>query len=476
MMPARTLATASIALLLPVLVFAQTTTPAESADEASLDQIQQDVAAPQGTVNCFDFYRFGSVQARLTAPVVSTVSGSSISFSGTLENQNPYPIVDGALYVKVMRTRGSTKDANGPDVVDQFLVKGDLVIPAKSSIPVSFAWKVPAYAKSGDYTLATFFTTSRKFNLLGLSFTDDVVGNTVPFSVKGELKTGVGFDKAGVTVGGEKYYFAAFPPRVSATSSVDVVAQVMNSGTTDERASVMWTVYQWDAQLRENVVQEMPATSVTIPAGKSVPVKVTVTDTKYPVYLAVATLSWKDTKSIINVRFVRDGVDRTRINFPGVLSYPLKAGQQATVFSCLHNAGSSDIVEGGKLELTLSDMRGNPIHTYTYTGAVTGAMMGVADSFTPTRDYDRFMLDARLYQGDTYVDEAHLVYDCASIDPASCSAADDTTDAAGFGTFMSEKGFLGAGALVVLVALLIIAIAARRLLRRGSAAVPNMPL
>lgn len=407
-----------LALLLPLgFAFAQ----AQAIDPGVSPTGTAPTSPPANTVSCFDYYTFGSVQANLTTNVAGTVSGTPITFSGNLKNNNPYPIVDGALYVKVFKSRGATNDGNGPDVVDEFLVKGGIVIPANGSAPVSFRWKVPAYAESGDYQLATFFTTSRKFNLLGLSFTDDVVGNTVPFKVSGEQTTGVAFDKAGETVAGEAYHFAAFPPREDAKAPITVTGTIKNTTGSAQTVTVAWEVYQWDAQLRENAVQE-ETKQVTIPAKGSAPVSITVADANYPVYLAVATIKWKDTQSIIGVRFVRDGVNRTRINFPGLTSFPLKAGQEVTLFSCLHNAGSSASVPNGRLELTLTDLRGTIIHSYTYKGDVTGAMMGVADKFTPTANYDKFFLDARLYQGNTFIDEAHLFYDCDTIAPGSCSA------------------------------------------------------
>jgi len=375
-------------------------------------------ALPANTVSCFDYYTFGSVQADLNAATVSAVSGTSLAFSGTLKNDNPYPIVDGALYVKVFRSRGATNDGNGPDVVDQFLVKGGITIPAKSSVPVSFAWRIPAHAQSGEYQLATFFTASRKFNLLGLSFTDDVVGNTVPFTVAGEQTGAVRFDKSSVTIAGEPYYFAAFPPRASATEPVTLAAKVRNTTGTAQTATISWVVYQWDAQLRENAVQE-ETRQVNVAAGSSADVSITVRDAKYPVYLVVGTLKWMDTQSIIGARFVRDGVDRTRINFPGIMAFPLRAGIENTLFSCLHNSGEAT-VPNSRLELTLSDSLGNIINEYTYSGDVTGAMMGVAEKFVPAQDYDFFVLNARLYQGEEFIDEAHLVYDCNEIDPTLC--------------------------------------------------------
>ncbi len=434
-------------LLLPVGFVAAQGTEAPPAFDPESAVGPASVPPPANTVSCFDYYSFGSVQANLTTPVVSTVSGAPISFSGTLVNNNVYPIVDGDLYVKIFKSRGDTNDGNGPDVVDQFFVKGDIAIPANGSVPISFQWRVPAYAQSGDYRLATFFTTSRKFSLLGLTFTDDVVGNTVPFKVSGEQTSAVKFDKAGVTFNGEPYYFAAFPPRMGASEPVVLKARVRNTTGALQRATLSWVVYQWDALLRENVVQE-ETKNITIPAGSS-DVSITVRDAKYPVYLVTGTIKWKDTQSIIGARFVREGVDRTRINFPSVMSFPLVRGQPNTLFSCLHNSGSGAVVSGGSLDLTLTDASGNVIHEYRYDGDITGAMMGVASQFTPNKTYDYFTLTARLFQNGEFVDEANFTYDCQEIDPNLCS-----TEGVGGASVLDSAKSLAVIVLVVIVLIL----------------------
>ncbi|MFZ2886936.1 MAG: hypothetical protein WA021_03900 [Minisyncoccia bacterium] len=398
--------------LLPLSIIAQTTTNGGVEANASAP------AEMQGTTSCFEYYHFNSVQANLTAPVASTVSGATISFSGTLTNANSYPVVDGTLYVKVFRIRGIDKDPLGPDVIDQFPVQDGIVIPANGSVPVSFEWRVPAYALSGEYQLATFFVTAQKSNLLGLSFTDDVVGNMVTFDVLGEQEASVAFLKSNTMVDGQPYYFAAYPP-VLGTDPVVVTGSVRNTGATTERATVRWKVYQWDAQAEEQVIQEETAT-VSVPAGGSLPVSITVRDQRYPVYLAVGEVSWRDTKSLINVRFARDGVDRLKLNFPAITAYPLTPGEEATLFSCLHNSGSASVIENGRLELTLTDTRGRTIHSHTYTGDVTGRMMAVASPFTPSRAYNSFVLGARLFQDGQLVDEVSVAYNCDQLAPGQC--------------------------------------------------------
>ncbi len=109
-----------------------------------------------------------------------------MDFSGILTNNNPYPVVEGELSVKIFKNTGGEKNPNGPDVVDQFIAMDHITFPAKGSVPVTFSWHVPAYATTGEYRIVTYITSDKKFNLLGLSFTDDIVGNSFDFHVNGE--------------------------------------------------------------------------------------------------------------------------------------------------------------------------------------------------------------------------------------------------------------------------------------------------
>ena len=420
-----------LSIILPTLTLAENTkqdlpqTPPELTEPIDAPEpsfAQEDTQPPEGTTNCFDYYTFGSVQVDVSPTLVGTVNGVPITFKGTIKNNNPYPIVDGTLYVKVFKLRDSQeKNANGPFVVDQYVVLNQLSLPAHGSMPVTFSWKVPAHATTGNYQLATFFTTSKKFNLLGLAFTDDVVGNTANFKVIGETNKGVTFDKDSVKItDGENtqdYYFAAFPPRMSDTAPVTLTSTIKNTTKKDQIATVRWDVFQWDQQRRENRISTETQT-YTIKANSTKKVTHTITDNTYPVYLTVATLKYKDTKSILNIRFVRENKNRLRINFPAVTDFPLKKDKETTLFSCLHNTANQ--TPNGELHLTLEDTKGNLIHEYTYKGGVTGAMMGVKDNFTPKKDYDKFTLKADLFQEGSLVDTAYLDYDCMQIDPSAC--------------------------------------------------------
>lgn len=462
----------AVLFLLASLASAQSIGPDSGGNQSAVP-----VASPTG-VNCFDYYRFGSVQASISAQTSSAVSGTPITFTGTLANQNQYPIVDGALYVKVFRLRDNPreKNVNGPFVVDQFFVRDGINLPADGRMPIIFTWDIPSYTPSGRYEIATFFTTSKKYNLLGLSFTDDVVGNRAGFEVVGEIHDIVAFDKDKVSVGDTTYRFAAYPPRMDASAPVPIEAVVRNDTDSDAHVSIHWQAYAWDQGRLENLISQNTQ-SVIVPKNGTARASYTVSDTKYPVYLVVGTLSWQNTQSIINVRFVRQGVDRTRINFPAITAFPLVAGKETTLFSCLHNSGESATVPNGRLEIKLSDSMGRTIHEYVYEGDVTGAMMGVADAFTPEAGYNVIKLDAMLYQGGALVDEAHLTYDCEAIDEASCLPDSETRSAFTVFSFSGDSSLVAilGSAIVILLLALLAAMFLRRLNRSNNQPPPAPP-
>lgn len=422
-------------------------------------------------VSCFDYYSFGSVEVELQSNVVGTVSGTPVAFTGIIRNNNSYPIVDGSVYIKVFLFVEDNDNVNGPLVVDQGFVRSDITLPARGSKPIEFTWNVPSNAVSGKYMLATFFTTSKKFNLSGLSFTDDVTGKTVAFSVVGEQSGEVRFDKDNVTIDGEPYFFAAFPPRVDTQSPVVVRTRIFNSTNASVTVPVRWRLFFWDAQRREQMIEDITE-QVVVPENGSVVVEHAVADAEYPVYLLEANLAYEDTKSFLNMRFVREGISRGRINFPSVTKYPLQKDEQVKIFSCLNNT-SNEVIENGELSLALYDSNGKSFYEKTYKGTIISDMLAVIGDFKPKKTYKNFTLEAQLFQEGILVDTAVIPYVCEDITPGKCgqNEADqniyDRIFGEGEALFKSNTmsvGFFGAGVAILL--LIFVGIIYRRVSRK----------
>jgi hypothetical protein len=396
-------------LFVCVLLLLILSTPVLALDEVSKEN-------PKDIVSCFDYYTFGSVDVSVSADTKSAVSGTEIKFTGDIVNNNPYPIVDGTVYVKIFRTQ-KDMGSNGHYVVDQFVVKKNIDISASSSQKIDFTWQIPAYAKSGAYQVATFFTSADKFNLSGLSFTDDIIGSRFEFEVAGEQQKVVEFIKNNVKINGRPYFFAGYPPTVSSSSDTVLEADLINETDQAQNVKVVWKTYWWDAQKAENLL-DTKIENISLKKGETKNLNYKITDKNHSVYYVVGEVAYQDTKSIIGARFTRSEISIPRINFPAITSFPLEKGTSTSLFSCLHNTGDSTVK--GSLSLKMQDQNGKVFHEYRYDGDITSAMMGLKDDFIPKKNYDKFSIIAELSQGGKVIDSVKMEYDCKDIDPSKC--------------------------------------------------------
>ncbi|MCA9363643.1 hypothetical protein KC727_00250 [Candidatus Kaiserbacteria bacterium] len=408
----------------------------------------------EGAVSCFDYYTFGSVQVDVAPYFSRVLAADPVLFGGEVINNNPYPLVDGQIWMKVFKqaqTDSGLRKENGEPLVDFVLVKDGITLTAGERMPIEFTWEVPEYAAAGNYTTAFFFTTAHRYNLLGLSFTDDVTGNTASFKVE-RLDGGytpVVFDKNDVYLDGVPVSFALPPRHFAKDTAVAARTTLVNDSDEDRLVELTWTTYQWDGILASHqMATETRTVHVAAQSRKDVVYDTPTLDTA--VTFIVAEAKEGDAKSLLNIRYVRDGIEETRLNFPSITSYPLTEGQPVDMFSCVH-ATNVDVVRGNTLTLTLADAFGEVLAEHTYDGDITGAMMAVAERYTPTRDHGTVSLTATLKNAGGVLEEITTTYDCAALAPDSCAA----DEADGDGSTAGERVIIAAlSVLVVLVVLI----------------------
>lgn len=444
-------------LLVPFLVFAQ-----EGGQNGDAAQTPPSGGSPAGNIACFDYYKFGSVQADLQTNLAQTVPGATLSFSGKIVNENEYPLIDGKLSVKIFRRTETTFNAgNGNELVDMFTIGEDLTIPAKGEKEASFEWKVPMNARGGEYYAAYFFTTSERYNLMGLSFTDDVVGNQAQFTITNpnDPKTAY-FLKNEATLNDQAHRFAAFPLHFSKDDKVTAKVKLQNPSEQIKTVPVQWNQYTWDSQ-RDGNRQNTKTELVTLQPNETRELTYQVLPTASSVIFVTVTAQDGESKSLLNIRYVRDGIEETRINFPSLTQFPIVAGQEQTIFACAHST-NAPVVKDNLLLLTLKDRDDQVITQYRYEGDISGSMGGFGTKFTSDKDYDFVKMEASLFRGGSEMEKVEVVYDCEKIDPNTCGNNDKSG-----GIFSNPKqlaiiAIAGIGILVLLIALI------RRSTRRSS--------
>ncbi len=395
---------------------------------------------------CSDLYKFGSVKVDINPETTATLAGAKARFFLKITNENDYPIVDGSVYVKIFEKQSSADNSqkNGGFLVDQFFAKEGLPLKAKESKSLDFLWTVPAWLPAGDYYAFTYFQSAKKMNLQGLTFTDDIAGGRTDFVVKSQFKNSVGFDRNNVKLNDKNYIFINPPARVSKDQEVTIKIPVQNPTSEKQSAVITYELYFWDGLTSSQKIETKQDTVELNPRETKYTSYVT-NNNQYPVYYLVAKSKWKDVSSILDMRFVREGINRGRVNFQGVTKFPVRGGEANTIFACVHNTAPDDqsslyetttysngakgegdaIVESkinGKLELSLLDKDGEVVKKYAYTGSITGEIMGFKADLVPDKNYDNFRVKASLFDDQSkLMDEVVLKYNCGDIDQTKCS-------------------------------------------------------
>jgi hypothetical protein len=383
---------ALLGLFIPQLLFAQEV-PSTFTGDGVVPIVE--VGSATGNVACFDNYHFGSVEANIETNSAQAVPGSDVAFFGTLKNTNDYPVVNGTLYLKVFfRDDATFKAGDGNQLVDQFPLEEKYTIDAKEEKKVEFSWHVPENARGGNYYLATFFATEGRYNLSGLSFTDDVIGNSVEFTVTSDQDSAILLDKTQTTLNGQNHHFVSFPLHFKRDETVDTKVTLTNPSTENKVIQLTWEEYTWDA-LRKETLQNQKYELIEIGANESKELSYSVTPKNTAVTYLVVTAKDQYSKSIQDIRFVRDGIQETRINFPSLSHFPLKAGEQNSLFACAHSTNLPNVT-GNILTLTLRDQDQKTIHEYRYQGDISSAMGGWKDDFTSNKTYTKVFLTATL--------------------------------------------------------------------------------
>jgi hypothetical protein len=411
------------AALLPLLFFAHIT-PAFAEIKATTTPVFVPSSAfiggkssvkPDALSSCFDHYRFGSVPAVISTTLSQAHQGGTLGFTGTVTNENTYPILDATVHIKIFHIQGLKKDVNGPDVVDFFPAVSHLTLKAKEVTPLSFTWKVPPDIEPGEYRAVTYVTSSDRFELQGLSFTDDVVGNSTNFTIAGEKLGALRFQKDSVTVADKPFYFAAFPPTVSSTTkSVPVTATVVNTTSLPLKGTITWSLYYWDA-LSESHLLDTKTEEMKVHPNASTTVSYTVSDTAHTVYFLKGVIkSAQGTSSIIGVRFVRPDVSEPRFNFVAI--------DGSTAVACIHSTAYTSAEDSDVTLTVTSDVwyasvlrlfgLGTLAHA-SYSGAIPGDIYALTAPIEKTAA--SYTIHASLSQKGKRVDMVDLSYTCTDL-------------------------------------------------------------
>jgi hypothetical protein len=404
------------------LVSATQFLPVYAAEEPIVPTTYSD-KLPAGLQSCFQYYRFGSVPITITSETTQLTQGAQLHAKISLHNENKYPITNAAVYVKIFYKKNFDKSSFGPDVIDFVKVADNIQLPTDGHADISYTYQIPSRLEPGTYQIAGYVNASDRYNLSGLSFTNDIVGSLFNFTVIGENLGSVRFDNTKIFAGTIGYHAAIFSPKASYTDGGFPISTIINNTTNRNfTGEIHWTVYSWDSINNKNILKE-DVKEVQIDAHASTTVVYTVTDKAHTVYYVLGRLTEKGstkTESIVTVRYIQEKDELApipRMAFSGVTSYPIKRST-TSAFMCVHSSGSSS---AGDSKVVLEAIPTDPLEWILhfgsfgkkeYHGDIPGELSAISIPFNS--DTSNVLIRATLYQKGVLVDSVETSYTCST--------------------------------------------------------------
>lgn len=379
--------------------------------EIDIEDLFADTSLQNG-VDCFDYYRFQSVQVNVGPNKSTFTAGENVIFSGKIENENRYPVFNGYVYVRIAE-KNPAYIHEGHNIVDEFIAVGPISVDASSSLPVSFSWKIPENLKSGDYTANYFFSVNKKMNLGGLPFTNEIIVGFSDFSIASTKTGSVSFVKSSTKVNDAKYNHIGNWPLISPNSKAVVSQVIQNTLKQDTKTEITYNLYYWDSLDPKDFISTKKE-DLILKAGESKTLTYEIPKVEQSAYyLQIVAKNENGTKSIVNIRITSD-IAKPRINYFGLDNFPIKKGATTTLYSCFHN--TSNISASGTTILIAKDKVGREISRVEYNGVIPSAISAQKSEFIANSNLDYIKLEQKIYDNkNNLLDSQEIIYDVSLI-------------------------------------------------------------
>lgn len=287
--------------------------------------------APPALESCFQYYDYGNIRVQLSPEKSSYTPGEPVNISGSILNNNTFPLVDTILYAHVRRINEDSYQQNGHYLVDRLTLIENLNFTPGESKNIEFTVPATSAYPNGDYQIQYFIFSKHGFHYGGRPFLEEDNAGVSNITLSNGDNPAVYFDTDRLQVNGEPH---TVREQIAEYSPGDLSFTV---GINDRRQMksdipVTMKLYSFEDTFENKLVTE---SSHAIPSGQET-FSVTVTPPAPGAYVLVLEIT-SPQKSLVKYRFAVTGdADSTlRMNDLGVSDFPLVSGSRAWV--CFHS-------------------------------------------------------------------------------------------------------------------------------------------
>jgi hypothetical protein len=218
--------------------------------------------------NCFDYYKFGGIGVTVGTPKDVYKPYDAVEVVGEIVNSNPYPILNTTLRARILRSHPNPVQQRALyTTVDDVTILDNITLKANEKYPIDYIYFLSGNAPSGDYKIQYYVYNQDRFNLSGLSFTEDIIANSVEFKVEGKQEH-VYLDKTNITVDGKNNDSRGFITQHNKSKDIPVNLPLVNPTNTEKEIEITYKLYRWDELLKENLIDEKKQQISILPNSK----------------------------------------------------------------------------------------------------------------------------------------------------------------------------------------------------------------
>lgn len=334
--------------------------------------------------SCFDYYDYGKIQAYLTADQESYASGGKVTISGTIVNNNTFPLADVVLYAQLRRVNETeTFTQNGHFLIDRLTLAENLNFLPKETKSINVTLPILSTYPDGTYQLQYFLFSENEFHYGGRPFLEEDTAGYSTFNIASGVKPEVYFDIDSLQVNGTAY------PIRGITSEFDQDPITFKVNLIDNRkdkneipVEVKWYKFTDSSE------EELISTS-QIEVSKEKGFVQTSFTPPYPGAFVLYLEIKSPVRSLFKYRFAKKGnaPSTLRMNDLGVTDYPASEGSKAYV--CFHSPTYNSTKET-KINLSILDKAKQEVGSTSYTGKIDGDIHAISMPLLPLKGANDF--------------------------------------------------------------------------------------
>lgn len=384
----------------------------------------------QGEIaNCFDVYKFQSIDISIGAGQKVYKPYDMVEIKGNIINKNQYPILDATLRAKILKNHPKPVEGRAKYItVDDIIIADNLTLKSNEKYEIKYNYFLPGNVPSGDYIIQYYVYNQDRFNLAGLSFTEDVIGNISGFKVEGKDQHFY-LDKTNIIIDGQKYNTRGFMTKHSGNKNIPIKIPLVNPENSNKEVEISYKVYKWDDLLSNNLIEEKTQ-QLTINAKSFVDIQYDLDAKDEPIYYIVivaknigetesSTIKYK---TMAHIRLNLEDKNSPRINWVGLNKYPITQREDVQLMVCAHNTNYSTDKGPIKVLSTVKDSKGKTLSKISYSGEMVSAINGLANKFKLSKNSNSINIETSLYNSNNeLVDNIKTTYSCKDINPDLCS-------------------------------------------------------